>query len=282
MKMPIVRNTRVRITAALFVAILAASNLVAGGSIDLPSDSLFSVSYVNLALSDAGNVLSAPARYDRRDWMCAGGAIMAVTGVYFLDGSIREARPRPRDATVNKVATAVELLGSWGAFVVIGGMYAGGVFGDMPELKRMGLDGLTASAIAGGIIAPVIKLAVGRSRPWENEGTHRFRPFSGNVSFPSGHTTEAFALASVIAESSENILVDVASYSLATMVGFVRIYHDAHFASDVLAGAIIGSATGISVVRFNRKQRSSAMIAFVPVIPEVSGKPAGGMIVFSY
>ena len=282
MKMPIVRNTRVRITAALFVAILAASNLVAGGSIDLPSDSLFSVSYVNLALSDAGNVLSAPVRYDRRDWMFAGGAIMAVSGVYFLDGSIREARPRSRDATADKVATSVELLGSWGAFVVIGGIYAGGEIADMPELKRMGLDALTASAIAGGIIAPVIKLAVGRSRPWENEGTHRFRPFSGNISFPSGHTTEAFALASVIAESSENTWFDVASYSLATLVGFVRIYHDAHFASDVLAGAIIGSATGISVVRFNRKQRSSAMVAFAPVIPEVSGKPSGGMIVLSY
>ena len=81
----------------------------------------------------------------------------------------------------------------------VGWIYLAGLAGN-DTADEVAQDGLAASLIASGLITPSIKLLVGRSRPRANEGIANFKPFSDpNASFPSGHTTEAFALASVIA-----------------------------------------------------------------------------------
>ena len=124
------------------------------------------------------------------------------------------------------------------------------------------------SVIASGIITPAIKPVAGRSRPRDNNGAYNFKPFSNaNSSFPSGHTTEAFALASVIANHYDETWVTCTSYSIAGLVGLARIYHQAHFASDVLAGAMIGTLVGKSVVARNDSLRANKLV----LLPEVSG-----------
>jgi membrane-associated phospholipid phosphatase len=51
------------------------------------------------------------------------------------------------------------------------------------------------------------------------------------------------------------------TYGTATLVGFARIHHKAHFLSDVTAGALIGNAAGRAVVRINRRERSRLALA---------------------
>ena len=70
----------------------------------------------------------------------------------------------------------------------------------------------------------------------------------------SGDTTleEAFALATVIAEHYHSIWIDLGAYGVASMVGFARLDLNYHWASDVLAGAAIGTFVGHVVVHFNR------------------------------
>jgi membrane-associated phospholipid phosphatase len=117
-----------------------------------------------------------------------------------------------------------------------------------------------------------LKAAFGRSRPRDEQGVAHFEPFSNsNASFPSGHTTEAFAVASVISEHYDDEWVKAVSYGTASMVGFARVYHNAHFTSDVLAGALIGMYTGKSVVSFNNRWRESHVV-FMPMIgPDEKG-----------
>ena len=103
------------------------------------------------------------------------------------------------------------------------------------------------------------------------EGTHHFRSFSGDDSFPSGHTTQAFAVASVIAEHYDPLWIKIASYGVAVMVGYARMEENAHFASDVLAGAIIGTVVGRSVVHFNHDKRYE-------VSPYVDGSTVGAQV----
>ena len=88
-----------------------------------------------------------------------------------------------------------------------------------------------------------IKYTVGRSRPHESDGTHAFRPFSGNASFPSGHTTTAFAIVTPWVMFYPHP-VTYGLFALSTGTAVARIARDAHWATDVLAGAALGFTTG--------------------------------------
>ena len=72
----------------------------------------------------------------------------------------------------------------------------------------------------------------------------------GSTAFPSGHTTAAFAAATVFAqEYRDRLWVSILSYSAASLIGLSRITENAHWASDVFAGAALGYVTGLQVVR---------------------------------
>ena len=88
--------------------------------------------------------------------------------------------------------------------------------------------------------------------------TQRERPNGGDAdAFPSNHATQAFAVATVIATHyDDRRWVKWAAYGIATGVGISRIYHDAHWTSDVLAGAAIGSFVGTTVAETTRGERA--------------------------
>jgi membrane-associated phospholipid phosphatase len=82
-------------------------------------------------------------------------------------------------------------------------------------------------------------------------GLHRTRPdASDNLSFPSGHTSSAFSLATV-AERHYGWKVGVPAYVLASGIGLSRIESNRHHLSDVLAGATLGVIVGRTVTRLN-------------------------------
>ena len=93
-----------------------------------------------------------------------------------------------------------------------------------------------------GAIESTVKYVVGRERPFKTANSYSFIPFSGNYSFPSGHTTEAFAAATVFSEQYPHWYVYVPSYGIAASVGYSRLYANQHWFSDVVAGAIIGTS----------------------------------------
>ena len=120
---------------------------------------------------------------------------------------------------------------------------------------NVAVDGMLASAIAAGMVANVSKVVVGPRAAERRGGADHFDPFSSDASFPSGHTTQAFAVASVIAAHDGRLWVSVVSYGIAGSVGLARIHEDAHWASDVLAGAILGTVVGNAVVKVNGRMR---------------------------
>ncbi len=115
-------------------------------------------------------------------------------------------------------------------------------------LRRAGVEAAAASIVASGIVTPALKRLVGRSRPWASRGAFDFHALTGNESFPSGHTTQAFAAASVFAAEAHPLWAKALIYGVAGGVATARLYHDAHFLSDVAAGATIGTLVGRSVV----------------------------------
>ncbi|MGC4038416.1 MAG: phosphatase PAP2 family protein [Chitinophagaceae bacterium] len=93
---------------------------------------------------------------------------------------------------------------------------------------------ILSNMIANGIVYPVKKY------------THELRPDgSSYTSFPSGHTAEAFASATFLWNEYRNVSVwyGVAGYAMAATTGYLRLYNNRHWLSDVIAGAGVGIAS---------------------------------------
>ncbi|HEX3000167.1 MAG TPA: phosphatase PAP2 family protein [Armatimonadota bacterium] len=115
--------------------------------------------------------------------------------------------------------------------------------------RQAGTKALKALA-AASLASTGIKCLVGKERPAQSGGAIRYRgPRLSNSSFPSGHATCAFAVATVMAQ--EYPRYRYLFWGLATAVGAARIYSAAHFPSDVWAGAGLGIYMGRRASRGN-------------------------------
>ena len=211
--------------------------------------------FPHLFVHDAALVFSAPARWKARDWGLFSAGVIGVGALFAVDDDVRTAVLRSDKGFHDKVARTFEPFGTWASFAVIGGFYFGGLAAHDDKARGVAADAVVASIISGVIVTPVLKKVFGRSRPNAGQGPHDFDPFQGGASFPSGHATQAFAVASVIATEYPNPWVQVACYVPATLVLYARMRHDAHWASDVMAGALIGYGVGRQVATFNHPLR---------------------------
>src|SRR5438270_6276748 len=234
-----------------------------------PVEDLFKKNYWFLVLLDTKEVFTAPARWDTRDWLIFGGIAAGIGTVAAFDRDIEREIRGARNNTVTNIFDNVQPLGNEYAIGIIGTFYIYGEFFKDPRAKTTALDAISATAIASGIITNSFKYVIGRRRPTDGHGAYNFRPFSGQDSFSSGHTTEAFALASVITEHYNAPWVEVASYGLASAVGYARLNNNRHWPSDVLAGATIGTFVGKTVVHFNARHRQ---VKVQPIVgPNIHG-----------
>ncbi len=108
------------------------------------------------------------------------------------------------------------------------------------EKMRNGYKSAFGIGLAIGLSSS-IKYVVNRTRPYaEYPGEIIKRDHAGPYSFPSGHTTAAFATATALSLSYKKWYVAVPAYTYASMVGYSRMRLGMHYASDVLGGAILG------------------------------------------
>lgn len=230
--------------------------------------------FPHLVVIDLKDVLGAPFHWTGGQWEHFSIAVAGIGAAALLDSTVRNHERNDHNRITDQVAKDFEQFGQTGAFGVMGVFYVAGLASDNGRARSVGEDGLIASLISGGIITPVLKFAAGRARPRDTDKTFDLKPFSGNSSFPSGHSTEAFAVASVISAHYDARWVQVVSYGSAALVGFARIHHQAHFLSDVTAGAIIGTVTGRTVVHRNDEERRR--YALTPVVGP-HGEPGVGV-----
>jgi len=103
---------------------------------------------------------------------------------------------------------------------------------------------LSAEAmIDSGIVVTALKTITQRARP--KAGIERSEFFDGGNSFPSGHSLQAWSVATVIAnEYHDRPVVKLAAYGVATAVSVSRFTGQKHYLSDVLVGSLLGYGIG--------------------------------------
>jgi membrane-associated phospholipid phosphatase len=154
--------------------------------------------------------------------------------------------------------------------VFVAGMFTAGRLSGSTRFRAMTYDMLDA-AVVNFVYTGVIKAAVGRERPNSQD----------TKSFPSGHTSNSFALAAV-AERHYGWKLGVPAYLLAGVVGASRIQQDKHYLSDVLAGATLGYIVGRTVVRVNSRPIEEGRSASLVVSPIVGRRARGVQVALSY
>lgn len=187
--------------------------------------------------------------------------IAAVTfgAAVLSDIAVRDAFPGRREGVAGDVAAVVEPLGrARTIYIGLGSSYVGARIAGQRSWADATIH-IAAGYVAADAVTSILKGAVGRHRPSDGRGPYRFWPGlkarSDWDSFPSGHATHAFAIAAGIAAESGRPAVAVIAYGAAGLVGLSRIYDRAHWASDVVAGAVIGTAASQTVI-FQLRHRS--------------------------
>jgi membrane-associated phospholipid phosphatase len=222
---------------------------------------------------------TSPTRLDEESALITLGIVTAGGLIYWQDQNIRHYARDHRTSTLDDLSPIVEKIGVFGGDLAFLAFYGGtGYLVENEKMKETALLSLESFAVSGAITVAV-KGAVGRARPDVGEGKSSFKPFavqklsSGDLdytSFPSGHASDAFSIASVFADMYDSPWVGVTAYGLASLLGLQRIYADRHWASDVFAGAVLGTVVGKSVVYLHKKKDNSVYL--IPILDTAEGR----------
>jgi membrane-associated phospholipid phosphatase len=230
------------------------------------------------------------------DAALAGVFVVGTIAIRPLDKSAALALQRPdrqQRAFYRRTASFVRTIAQPGSTIIGLSMYGIGRIIRSDRLAQVGLHG-TEALVIGSAAGSGMKYFFGRARPfvdttgpnpddwqlgrgWSRGGSYQ--------SFPSGHTTAAFAAAAAVsAETSQwwptatYFLIGPVMYGGAATVGLSRMYNNRHWASDVIMGAAIGTFAGTKVVRYHRQHPGNKVDKF---FLNATWTPADGHIAFS-
>jgi len=100
-----------------------------------------------------------------------------------------------------------------------------------------------ATVITSTVIATILKNTVKRERPFNTYPDIQKETSGGGYSFPSGHTSDAFSLATSVTLAYPKWYIIVPAYVWAGAVGYSRMDLGVHYPSDVLMGAVTGAGS---------------------------------------
>lgn len=202
--------------------------------------------------------------FTHKDVLLGLGFAAGTIAMFPLDRNLagRLQTNRDRQGFLQNASTGVEVIASPGAYFIGGGLYAFGRAFKYDRVADLGWHGTEAVLLAEAMTYTIKGLA-GRARPFVSGGRdpdelYLGKGFSnGNYSsFPSGHSTTAFAAAAAVTNETtrwwphSTLIIGPIMYGGAAAVGLSRMYHNRHWASDVVMGAAIGTFTGRKVVQY--------------------------------
>jgi membrane-associated phospholipid phosphatase len=216
------------------------------------------------AIEDTQLYFTAPLRWDQTDWLYFGSTMAAVAVAHEFDGAVRKhfvtdpaaaigmTEPQGTRDALPMLALAAGTLASAALIHSKDGYYESGT------MLEAGI--LTAASTT------LFKYALGRERPHDTLAVDSW--LANGDSFPSGHASLAFAVGTVFAESGSDRYRWIRrgiGYGAAGLTAYWRVKGNAHWTSDVVAGAALGFTTAQFVMDRRDHTHRQVTTSVVPV-----------------
>src|SRR4051812_11786235 len=147
-----------------------------------------------------------PTKWGGNDWLKLGIVVAGTAAVMPFDESITNSTQGHQRYYHSAFIEGGRIYGEWYSIgTVAGGFFAYGLIAKDTAAKKISIE-LLQAGLYSEIITTVLKVAVGRKRPIVTENAFTYKPFAltdfNYHSMPSGHTTSAFALSTVMSRHS--------------------------------------------------------------------------------
>jgi len=226
--------------------------------------------YLKGYISDIKNILTSQLRWGRPDWIKAILIVGTTVGLYTYDQDIQNWVQKNRNSTSDEIAKFAKSFGG-GRYTLppLSLFYLYGHFFEDEKVRKVALLSLE-SFVVSGIFTETIKYTGHRHRPntgdahntWDGPGFS-----TSHLSFPSGHSSSAFAIATVIAsEYKHKVFIPPLVYGIAALTALSRVNDNAHWASDVFFGSAVGYFTAKAIVGLHSNEKKERSAVVIPVI----------------
>ena len=171
----------------------------------------------------------------------AAGSAAFIAGGSHLDAPLLHGIQSQYEGPVADFLSVSNEFGSTKMIPATAGLFAVSLLTDDAKFQDAAFTSMQSLVYSTAAVFAV-KYAVGRMRPEAGNGTRAFDAFSGNTSFPSGHTAVAFAVVTPWVMYYPNP-VTYGLFAVSAGTAVARIAKDRHWPTDVLTGAAIGYFT---------------------------------------
>jgi membrane-associated phospholipid phosphatase len=204
--------------------------------------------------------IETPGRWTESDWLRVGVVLAGTAAFMPFDQRITNLAIGNQRYLFSIPVVAGRVYGEWYTIGTLTAAFAGyGILAHNNKAKRIAIELLQAGAYSE-LFTEVIKVGAGRYRPYNNFGPFVYHPFNFRFnnafeSLPSGHSTSAFALSTVMFRNANTTFWKIMAFIPAGFTLFARIYELQHWASDEFLGSSVGFATGMWVVNLHEGKK---------------------------
>ena len=228
-----------------------------------------------ISFDNSLKVIKSPYYFNWNDYAIV-GATIALTGASFtVDNEIRESILSTKSNLMDNVTYVGEAFGNAKYGTALSALlYTSGLIFDHNDLRETG-QMIAEAMLWNGIFTELLKITFVRYRPYTGNENLRMEPFEFELdanenSLPSGHTSTAFTIATVLSEQIDNTYASIALYSLASLTAYQRVYADAHWFSDTFLGAVLGTFIGLKITSLHEKHREINRSLRLGIYPQLN------------
>ena len=200
-----------------------------------------------------------PTKWKGNDWLRIGLVTASTVAVMALDQTIMNSTQGQQRFYYSAPIVGGRVYGEWYSIGGVAGTFAlYGIIAHDTAAKKISIE-LLQAGVYSELVTTMLKIAIGRARPISGENAFSYRPFTViddyYHSMPSGHTTSAMALSTVMSRHAHSTALKILAYVPAGFTMFSRIYQDKHWLSDEIIAAAIGYFVGNWVVDLHEGKR---------------------------